>query len=261
MGSFNREEEDFDTLKAYNDYLNNVEDITFNLIQNIDVEASEKKLRDYEAANKQAILNNVVRAREGAESIQARQAAELESAQFRRLAAVREEEEARREQEEERKNLLQKLASGVGNAEELARESQEIMRLKAEHRKQALNLNLSALESANGSGFTIKGLKKKIKQGPEKPYDPFGGMSDQREYFTSQDDYGWGYFDKLKTDASFYAGGYDVREYYNRALCEAFSGLGVFINESTVSAAPAIATAGAALASTSQLSPMSDDVF
>jgi CDK-activating kinase assembly factor MAT1 len=248
-------------LKDYNDYLNNVEDITFNLIQNIDVEVTEKKLRDYEAANKQAILDNMVRAREGAESIQARQAADIQSAQLRRLAAMREEGEARREQEEERKNLLQKLASGVGNAEELARESQETMRLKAQHRKQALDNDLSALENANGSAFTIKGLKKKIRQGPEKPYDPFGGMSDKRDYFTLQEDYGWDYFDKLKTDALFYAGGYDVREYYNRALCEAFSGLGVFIGDSTASAPPSIATAGAASASTSQLSPMSDDVF
>ena len=33
----------------------------------------------------------------------------------------------------------------------------------------------------------------------------------------------------MKTKPEYLAGGYDVREYYARALCEAFAGLGVMV--------------------------------
>ncbi|KAM7270979.1 hypothetical protein ACFE04_030193 [Oxalis oulophora] len=40
---FNKREDDFPSLKEYNDYLEQVEDMTFNLIQGIDVQAIEEK--------------------------------------------------------------------------------------------------------------------------------------------------------------------------------------------------------------------------
>jgi CDK-activating kinase assembly factor MAT1 len=42
-------------LRAYNDYLNDVEDITYNLIHNIDIEDTTKKLQAYEDANQEAL--------------------------------------------------------------------------------------------------------------------------------------------------------------------------------------------------------------
>jgi CDK-activating kinase assembly factor MAT1 len=55
MSRFNRREGDFDSLRAYNDYLNDVEDITYNLIHNIDVDETRKKLQQYTDANQEAI--------------------------------------------------------------------------------------------------------------------------------------------------------------------------------------------------------------
>ncbi|KAF2416687.1 CDK-activating kinase assembly factor [Tothia fuscella] len=257
---FNREEVDFDTLKDYNDYLNDVEDVTFNLIQNIDVEEAEAKLDAYAAANKQLIQSNMKRAKEGVDTFRARQEAAKESAQQRRKAALQEEEETRREEEEERRNLLKALDAG-GDAEVLTRQSQEAMRYRAQIRKEALANEISANENANGSAqFTIRGLKKHVEkeeEEEEKPYDPFDGLSDKREYFVLQEDYGWENYDRLNKP-EYSAGGYNIHEYYNRALCEAFSGLGVFIGDSSDEAPPAVASAGAALAAAS---PMSDDVF
>jgi len=258
---FNREEEDFDSLKDYNNYLNDVEDITFNLINNIDVEPTERKLKEYEEANRQAITNNLQRAKQGAQSVQARQAAERELARLKRQAAIREEEEDRRERDAARRDLLEKLASGVGDAEELARQSEMTMLNRAKSRKQALANDLSALENANGSATFLKGLKKQVEAEPEVPYDPFGGASDKREYFVIQDDYGWDFFDKLK-EPHFSSGGYDVHEYYTRALCETFSGLGVIVGDDLEGAAPAsVATAAAEMITTSRPKLMVDDVF
>jgi CDK-activating kinase assembly factor MAT1 len=226
---FNREPEDFMDLKAYNDYLNDVEDITFNLIQNVDVEASEKKLRDYEAQNKHAIMERTKKAKMGMQSEQARQAAEREEARLRRARAVQDEQALRLEKLEAERDIVNKLASG-GDATEIARQSEIAIRNNVKRRQQALDDDFFTPDDS----FKIKGLKQHVEAEPEKPYDPFGGLTDQKDHFVVQDDYGWNFFDALKDPKMqhFSAGGYDVREYYNRSLCEAFGGLDIIIGES-----------------------------
>lgn len=54
---FNKREEDFPSLKEYNDYLEEVEDMTCNLIEGIDVPAIEAKIAKYEQENAEQIIN------------------------------------------------------------------------------------------------------------------------------------------------------------------------------------------------------------
>ncbi|KAL2936433.1 CDK-activating kinase assembly factor MAT1 [Bienertia sinuspersici] len=54
---FNKREEDFSSLKEYNDYLEEVEDMTCNLIEGIDVPAIEDKIARYEKENAEQIMN------------------------------------------------------------------------------------------------------------------------------------------------------------------------------------------------------------
>lgn len=54
---FNKREEDFPSLKEYNDYLEEVEDMTFNLIEGIDVPAIEAKIAKYQEENAEQIIN------------------------------------------------------------------------------------------------------------------------------------------------------------------------------------------------------------
>ncbi|XP_021756824.1 RNA polymerase II transcription factor B subunit 3-like [Chenopodium quinoa] len=54
---FNKREEDFPSLKEYNDYLEEVEDMTCNLIEGIDVPAIEAKIAQYERDNSEQIMN------------------------------------------------------------------------------------------------------------------------------------------------------------------------------------------------------------
>ncbi|KAF8733065.1 hypothetical protein HU200_015426 [Digitaria exilis] len=53
---FNKTQDHFPTLKDYNDYLEEVEDMTFNLIEGIDVEAIEAKIARYEEENAEQIF-------------------------------------------------------------------------------------------------------------------------------------------------------------------------------------------------------------
>ncbi|XP_010273719.1 PREDICTED: uncharacterized protein LOC104609178 [Nelumbo nucifera] len=54
---YNKREEDFPSLREYNDYLEEVEDMTFNLIEGIDVPAIEAKIAKYQEENAEQIIN------------------------------------------------------------------------------------------------------------------------------------------------------------------------------------------------------------
>lgn len=54
---FNKREDDFPSLREYNDYLEEVEDMTFNLIEGIDVATIEAKIAQYQEENAEQIIN------------------------------------------------------------------------------------------------------------------------------------------------------------------------------------------------------------
>ncbi|GMP42939.1 hypothetical protein CsSME_00012503 [Camellia sinensis var. sinensis] len=54
---FNKRQEDFPSLTEYNDYLEEVEDMTCNLIEGINVPVIEAKIAEYEKENAEQIMN------------------------------------------------------------------------------------------------------------------------------------------------------------------------------------------------------------
>ncbi|KAJ4845809.1 hypothetical protein Tsubulata_008215 [Turnera subulata] len=66
---FNKREEDFPSLREYNDYLEEVEDMIFNLVEGLNVPAIEERIRQYEQENAEQITIN--RARKAEELIAA----------------------------------------------------------------------------------------------------------------------------------------------------------------------------------------------
>ncbi|KAG9454414.1 hypothetical protein H6P81_007318 [Aristolochia fimbriata] len=58
---FNKREEDFPSLKDYNDYLEEVEDMTCSLIEGIDVAVIEAKIAKYQEENAEQIINSRAR--------------------------------------------------------------------------------------------------------------------------------------------------------------------------------------------------------
>lgn len=231
---FNKREDDFEDLRAYNDYLNDVEDITFNLVEGIDVEESNKRLESYRQLHADEIATNQHLAQEEKTSYKELQKQERQQARLRREAAHREEEEERREAAESRRDVLNRLAQGTEDAETIAKEGQQVQ-LKRRMDRQAAAERQRQLQAAsdmgNGSSnLVIKGLKTRKAPEPEAPIDPFGGLAFKTDYYTLQDHYSWEVVQNPINDKVVRAGGYDVMEQFGgRALCEAFSGLGVFV--------------------------------
>ena len=265
MDRFNRRQEEFTTLLAYNNYLEEIETLTFNLLYNIDVKATEQKLASYAQQNARSISRNQELQTQESANAEAQLAAQKEQAKLRRAEALREEEDERREREEGKRELVQRLAAGKGDADEIVQDTQRVQLKKSSARgekarlaqlKQQSQARSDRFKADNGTAaaaaFTIEGLKPVEEAEPETPYDPFGGMRFERDYYVLQEDYEHPSLERLKTDPQSTAGGYDVREYYARTMLEAFSGLGVFVEEEMaqreVSAGKETATAAAAIA-------------
>lgn len=234
---FNKREDDFEDLRAYNDYLNDVEDITFNLVEGIDVDESNQRLEAYRTSHADEIAANQHLAQEEKTSYKELQKQERQQARLRREAAHREEEDEKREAAENKRAVLDRLAAGTGDAEAIAKEGQQVQlkrrmdRQSAAEKQRRLQASSEQPMGNGSSNLVIKGLKQRKAPAPEAPFDPFGGLSfEGRQYYNLQDDYGWKVIQEPQNDKLVRAGGYDVMEQFGkRALCEAFSGLGVFV--------------------------------
>jgi len=58
LRDFNKKEEDFPTLREYNDYLEEIETIIYNLANNIDVIEMNKKIEQYKKDNREQIAKS-----------------------------------------------------------------------------------------------------------------------------------------------------------------------------------------------------------
>ncbi|RAH51447.1 TFIIH/NER complex subunit TFB3 [Aspergillus brunneoviolaceus CBS 621.78] len=253
MQILNRREEEFDSKRAWDDFLEQREEIIANLVHGTDVAKTESDLQKYASENMRSIRANQALEAQEASSLKEQQTHEQELARLRREAAKQEYENERRELQASREDVLTRLAAGrPGDAAAIAREGKKVLLKKSSARrseedrirqKQAALRNSDARKAGQG-GLTadkadiagdsglIKGLKKIVTPEPEKPYDPFGGMvPNKRDYYTLRDFYPSSYLDPIRQDTRMQAGGYDLQEYYSRTLMEAFAGLGCFIDE------------------------------
>lgn len=58
LRDYNKKEEDFATLREYNDYLEEIETIVFNLTNNIDIVNTNKRIEQYKRDNREIIMKN-----------------------------------------------------------------------------------------------------------------------------------------------------------------------------------------------------------
>ncbi|KAF7714421.1 RNA polymerase II transcription factor B subunit 3 [Penicillium ucsense] len=253
MHILNRREEEFDSKRAYDDFLEQREEIIANLVCRTDVAKTEAQLQAYAQENMQSIKANQLLEEQEATSFQKKILMEQEEARLRQQMAREEYENERREQQATREDFLTRLASGSSvDAAALAREGNKVHLKKSSARRseeERIRQKQAALRGSEGkrtgtplttadtagavagAGF-IKGLRKIKTPEPEKPYDPFMGLvPGKRDYYTQLESYPYAFLDKLRADTTVQAGGYALQEYYSRTLLEAFAGLGCFVQE------------------------------
>ncbi|KAL8729469.1 MAG: hypothetical protein Q9166_004717 [cf. Caloplaca sp. 2 TL-2023] len=255
--TFNKQESDFETLRAYNNYLEEMEVITFNLLEGIDVAATERKLAAYAAQNASSPSQNNVKAAQTRSTQNAQTAARKEQALLNRSAANRADISAMAEREESQREVIDSIASAKDDAAQKVVLKKSTARRtaaeKARDRQRQQQQQQPPQERNDIEVFKIEGLKPVVQGVPEKPYDPFGGISYTPLYYTLQPHYEHSWLDNARTEPNIVAGGYDLREYYQRTMLEAFAGMGCFIGEEMGEKVPGgedgmVATEGAAMA-------------
>jgi CDK-activating kinase assembly factor MAT1 len=252
---FNRRQEDFESLLDWNNYLEEVEALVFDIVEGTDAERrkAEERLRAYAEEYKEDIKESARAEREEAEIIKKREAVEAERAKRRRMMAVKEEEEEKADAVRARQEALNALARGDRDANEITMQAQMAILKKAERRRVDSESGAESLPGGKDT-LTFRGLKKKIAPVEEKPYDPFDGLDLTPSRYVLQDSYENEWLDGAVNDARHMTGGYSLREYYSRTMFDAFSGLGVFIESEVAGRDDSSKPAAAPISA-------SDDVF
>lgn len=259
---FNKAEDDFEDLNAYNEYLETVEDLTFALVNGKGSERAkaEEDLIAYEKAHKADIERNKRMGKESEERARKKMLAEQDAARQRRLQVMAEDAEERKEEARLKEEVLNVMA-----AAESGQAKQAINKIILKKRGQAKLADAMADLAPGAPSLSIRGLKeKKAPVEDNKPYDPFGGLDLTPTRYTLGDmgSYRNEWIDAARKKEDMRVGGYSAEEYISRAVYEAFAGLAVFVEEEQ--AINPVATTEAAIAAqvgTTSRKMDVDDVF
>ncbi|XP_068624127.1 CDK-activating kinase assembly factor MAT1 [Battus philenor] len=119
LKDYNKKEEDFATLREYNDYLEEIETIIYNLCNNIDIVGTNKRIEQYKKDNKELIMKNKLKI--GREELELEEILEIEKQmeEVRRAEISRMEQEAKKQKIREKEALIDELMFAEGNAKDI----------------------------------------------------------------------------------------------------------------------------------------------
>jgi CDK-activating kinase assembly factor MAT1 len=233
---FNKQRGDFDDLRSYNDYLEEVEDIgetssialffssilqtAFNLINNIDIPQTEARITAYRAANAVITAANAQREEAYALSLKEQEEFERKEREFRAAELRREEDAEREEREKTQQELIDKLETSTKDARKLVAKSKANALKKASTKPATVDM-----------GDYAKLLKTRTTKAtvPDEPHVPL-----QDDWYAYEDMFTLnpeGYNDvfseavRKDREGIMRGGGYRVEEAWERAIRLAVAGL------------------------------------
>lgn len=227
--TFNQRQDDFDSLEDYNNYLEEVEGIVFNLVNNVDAEATESKLQAYEQVNRSTILANSVRQKQDDEQQELRVKYEKE----RRRQAIQLERQLALEQkqirEDGRKELLRELATSKVDAETITKKINTSVLKRSSARRKELESEFSMVQNP---ALAFLGRRNK-EDSPSvlTPFTPFVGDRQVQLLFDQREDYYDPSMESIRTDMQFIGSGFRVEQAVKQSLSQAFFGLGCNIEK------------------------------
>ncbi|RXN17577.1 CDK-activating kinase assembly factor MAT1 [Labeo rohita] len=205
---YNKRELDFSTLKEYNDYLEQVEDIVFNLTNNVDVERTKQIMEQYQRDNKDVIQRNKAKLTREQEELEELLLQEQQNSEQRRLETLQEEQRQLQAKRKNKQALLDELESSkLPAAVLLAQHKDRAAQLETQIEKQKQNVKPANIFS---TGIMMPLFIDTY--GPPVPeLDQLGRL---------------GYLNHVRTASpQDHAGGYTSGLACHRALQDAFSGL------------------------------------
>lgn len=170
LKDYNKKEEDFHTLKEYNDYLEMVETIIFNLANGVDVEATKRRIEVYKKENAEVIQKNRNKKSKDEELVEDLIEEEKEFDNYRRNhhSLLMEREQLAKVKKHQQEKLIDDLMISEGDAKEILDSHAELSKkriqavqeriLKDEEEKRArLEQQISSIRTAPGGGSSLAG--------------------------------------------------------------------------------------------------------
>lgn len=229
LRDYNKREEDFPTLREYNDYLEEVETIIYNLANNIDVIETNKKIEQYKKDNKDQIAKS--KSKLGRNEYELEEMIELEKQkeEERRLELAREEVEAKKKKIREKEALIDELTFSDANAKNIVESFASAIQTSKKEAK--TNAAAKATQFSTGIKFGNQGNQNylsvpKVEEGPLYSYTPIRQQTD------GPSPPGWrelqcrGYVSHIRSESQAErAGGFRAHVACLRALQEAMASL------------------------------------
>lgn len=106
---YNKRDFDFPSLREYNDYLEQVEDIVYNLTNNVDVENTKLRMEQYQRENRDVIQRNKAKLTREQEELEELLLLEQQSNEQRRLEVLQEEQRQLQAKRKNKQALLDEL--------------------------------------------------------------------------------------------------------------------------------------------------------
>ncbi|XP_040189101.1 CDK-activating kinase assembly factor MAT1 [Rana temporaria] len=221
---FNKREEEFPSLREYNDFLEEIEEIVFNLTNNVDLDNTKKKIDMYQKLNKDTIVRNKMKLTREQEELEEALEVEKQDNEQKRLLIQKEElfqQKMKRKNKQELLDQLEtsRLPASILLAQHKGKTTQIEMQL--EKAKPAVTFSTGIKMGHHISSVPIPKLEESLYRyqpihietlGPEVPHIEILGRQ--------------GYLNHVRaTSPQDLAGGYTSSLACHRALQDAFSGL------------------------------------
>lgn len=245
---YNKTDEDFPDLKEYNKYLENIEDIVFKLNNGVDVEETEAELAKYEQEHKLEILEkNMRESQKNADLSKYQEAMERLKQEKLRIQKQMEIEDMayQREQQQE---LLDKMTTSSASSDELIKQQQSNMLKRSSLRRKQLQQINNQLDQQFNSTNPFQKHVKDLENEYKTPFTPFKGDRDLNKKYEMlpipntvdeimdienhiKDSYYDPFMNLLAKNKEYLASGWRLHTVIERALDEAFIGLGCIIEK------------------------------
>ncbi|ORY96149.1 CDK-activating kinase assembly factor MAT1-domain-containing protein [Syncephalastrum racemosum] len=220
---FNKRPEDFASSRAYNDYLEEVEDITFNLMNEVDVAETEARITSYELENKESIAANEARMANEQRYQSYQDEIERQQRDQKREDYLQLLEEERRQREQQKAEVIKELATTNKSAQSVLASRQPITLKRSSALRQQTETQSPRLSMPSWITASMD-MDISEQTQPQESFDPF-----QLEYeypdVTVQASYDDPSTEYLHNNKRARAGGFDAKYIYQRALADAFTGI------------------------------------
>ncbi|XP_075049632.1 CDK-activating kinase assembly factor MAT1 [Mixophyes fleayi] len=221
---YNKREEEFPSLRAYNDFLEEIEEIVFNMTNNVDLEDTKRKIDMYQKENKDTIQRNKAKlTREQDELVEALEVEKQENEQ-RRILLQKEEQLQQRMKRKNKQELLDqletsRLPASILLAQHKGKTTQ--IEMQVERAKPTVTFSTGIRMGQHISSVPIAKLEEALYQYQPIHIETFGPTVPPIETLSRL-----GYLNHVRaTSPQDLAGGYTSSLACHRALQDAFSGL------------------------------------